>query len=43
MEHTKYNSKINKTFPKKNEKNLVEHLSLKKYNQCNRKEGRKCR
>lgn len=41
MEHTKYNSKINKTFPKKMKRILVEHLSLKKYNQCSRKEGRK--
>ena len=41
MEHTKYNSKINKTFPKKMKRILAEHLSLKKYNQCSRKEGRK--
>lgn len=41
MEHTKYNSKINKTFPKKMKRILAEHLSLKKYNQCSQKEGRK--
>lgn len=41
MEHTKYNSKINKTFLKKMKRILAEHLSLKKYNQCSRKEGRK--
>ena len=41
MEYRKNNSKINKTFPKKMKRILVEHLSLKKYNQCSRKEGRK--
>lgn len=41
MEHTKYNSKINKTFLKKMKRILAEHLSLKKYNQCSQKEGRK--